>query len=158
MLRIAVIPGSFDPVTVGHMDIALRAASLFDRVIVTAFDNSSKSYMFSAAQRLEMLNVACSSCGCPNVSADLTDILLADYVREKGACAIVKGVRGAADYDYEYQLSQINRSIGGGIETVLLPARHEHLFLSSTMVRELIKYGKPLDGYVPPEVIEYLRS
>lgn len=166
MTRRVIVPGGFDPVTVGHMDVAERALAMFDEVRVVAFVNSSKQGRFTPAQRLEMLRLACAELGermgCPDrIVADSCDGFLADYVSRMGACAVVKGVRSVTDFDYELQLSRINRALGG-VETVFLPARQEREFVSSTFVRELMLYDKPLDGYVPevllPVIAGYLKT
>ena len=118
-MRIAVCPGSFDPITVGHLDLAERAAAIFDRVILCV--------------------VEAAACGG----------LLADFAREQGACALVKGVRGGTDLDWEMQLAQINRDLFPRLDTVLLPARPEHMHISSTMVREMLRYQQRLEPYIP---------
>ncbi len=150
--RIAVVPGSYDPVTKGHMDIIARAAKLFDEVRVVVFVNSAKNYCFSAADRLELLSKACAD--MPNVKVEMSEGLVVDYAIACGACALVKGIRNTTDFDYEYWMASINRSVDEQIETVLLPARAELSYMNSTVVRELLRYGKDVSQYVPEEVAE----
>ena len=154
-MRIAIYPGSFDPVTLGHLDIIRRAALCFDKVFVCVMDNcDKKSHMFPAEKRLELLRRSVAE--LPNVEAELFRGLLADYAREKEAHVIVKGLRNATDFDLEYQMAAINRGIWSQLETVFLPASIEYQHFSSTMVREMIRYGQPLEKYVPLAVAEEL--
>lgn len=153
-MKIAVCPGSFDPITTGHMDLAARAAAIFDKVILCVMVNGEKHHMFSLEQRLELVRAAVKR--LPNVEAAACDGLLADFARARGACALVKGVRGAADLDWETQMAQINREICPGLDTILLPARPEYLHISSTLVREMLRYDRPLAPYIPPETEELL--
>lgn len=154
-MKIAIYPGSFDPITLGHLDIIRRAALCFDRVFVCVMDNcDKKSHMFPAEKRLELLRRSVAE--LPNVEAELFRGLLADYAREKEAHVIVKGLRNATDFDLEYQMAAINRGIWSQLETVFLPASIEYQHFSSTMVREMIRYGQPLEKYVPLAVAEEL--
>jgi pantetheine-phosphate adenylyltransferase len=154
--RICVIPGAFDPVTVGHLDIIERAAEIFDKIYVTAFDNTVKKYMFSAEERREMLRLACLD--LDKVTADSAGgLLLSDYAKSKGADFLVKGARGAVDYEYEYQLFLINKEIGG-IETVFFPAKREYIYISSTFVREMIKYKRDISTFVPRRVADFIKN
>ena len=155
-MKIAVFPGSFDPVTLGHVDVAERAAQLFDKVYVCAMVNSDKSGgMFTPPQRLELLKKALSH--LPNVEADAFSGLLADYARGKGARFLVKGIRNGRDLESELEMHQANRHLGG-LETVFLPARAEHLFCSSTIVRELLRYEQSTESYLPPDVAEVAKQ
>ena len=154
-MKIAIYPGSFDPITLGHLDIIRRAALCFDKVFVCVMDNcDKKSHMFPAEKRLELLRRSVAE--LPNVEAELFRGLLADYAREKEAHVIVKGLRNATDFDLEYQMAAINRGIWSQLETVFLPASIEYQHFSSTMVREMIRYGQPLEKYVPLAVAEDL--
>lgn len=146
-MRIAVCPGSFDPITVGHLDLIQRAAAMFDQVVVCVMVNGEKRPMFTPDQRLALVRRAVE--GLPNVRAEAWTGLLADFAREAGACALVKGLRCGTDFDWEYQMAQINRALDRSLDTVLLPARAEHLHISSTMVREMIRYHQDLENYVP---------
>ena len=137
-MKIAIYPGSFDPITLGHLDIIRRAALCFDKVYVCVMDNcNKKAHMFPAEK--------------------LFRGLLADYAREKDARIIVKGLRNATDFDQEYQMAAINRGIWADLETVFLPASIAYQHFSSTMVREMIRYGQPLEKYVPLPVAEELK-
>ena len=155
-MSIAVFPGSFDPVTLGHRDIIERAAELFDHVYICTMVNSGKNPMFTTQQRFEMLCAAVEDLN--NVTAELWTGLLADYAREKGARFLVKGARNATDFDAEFGMAQINRGLDARLDTVLLPARAEYLHFSSTMVREMIKYGRPLEPYMPAAAIERMKG
>lgn len=154
-MRTVILPGSFDPITVGHLDLAARAAALFDRVILCVMVNGEKHALFTMDQRLEMARAALS--GIPNAQAAVCDGLLADFAREQGASALIKGARGEADFGWEFQLAQINRDLNPGLDTVILPARPEHLHISSTMVREMIRCHQKLEAYVPAGAVEVLR-
>ena len=156
-MKIAIYPGSFDPITLGHLDIIRRAALCFDKVFVCVMDNcDKKSHMFPAEKRLEMLRRSVEE--LPNVEAELYRGLLADYAREKGGHVIVKGLRNATDFDLEYQMAAINRGIWAELETVFLPASVEYQHFSSTMVREMIRYRQPLEKYVRRAVAEELKQ
>ena len=156
-MKIAIYPGSFDPITLGHLDIIRRAALCFDKVFVCVMDNcDKKSHMFPAEKRLEMLRRSVEE--LPNVEAELYRGLLADYAREKGGHVIVKGLRNATDFDLEYQMAAINRGIWAELETVFLPASVEYQHFSSTMVREMIRYRQPLEKYGPRAVAEELKQ
>ena len=152
-MRIAVCPGSFDPITLGHLDIIRRASALFDRVWVCVMANGEKSRgMFPPQRRLELVRLAVEE--LPNVEAELWTGLLADYARQRNAGFLVKGVRCGTDFDNEYQMAWINRSLAVELETVLLPARPEFSYFSSTMAREMIRYGQDLKRYLPFAVAE----
>ena len=146
-MKIAVCPGSFDPITVGHLDLVERGADLFDQVILCVMVNGEKHPMFTAEERLEMAQAALAH--IPNARAEAWDGLLADFVRERGACALIKGVRNGIDFEWEYQMAQINRGLLPQLDTLLLPARAEHLHISSTMVRDMIRYHQKLDQCMP---------
>ena len=156
-MRTAICPGSFDPITLGHLDVIRRAAALFDRVIVLVMSNGEKDRgMFPPARRLELARLAVEE--LPNAEAALWTGLLADYARQQGACALVKGVRNGMDFDWENQMAWINRSLAPELETVLLPASPEVSWFSSTMAREMIRYGQDLTKYLPSGVAEELRK
>ena len=152
-MKIAIYPGSFDPITLGHMDIIRRAAACFDRVCVCVSPNAEKrNQMFTPEQKLQLVRTAVAD--LPNVMAEHYSGLLAAYAREKEACVLVKGLRNATDFDQEYQMASINRGICPGLETVFLPASPAYQHFSSTMVREMIRYGQPMEQYVPAPVAE----
>lgn len=156
-MKVAIYPGSFDPITLGHLDIIRRAARCFDRVYVCVLYNcDKKTPMFSPEKRLEMIQKSVAE--LPNVEAELFSGLLADYAREKNASILVKGVRNATDFDLEYQMAAINRGIWEELETVFFPASGAYQHFSSTMVREMIRYGQPLEKYVPRAVAEELKQ
>jgi len=152
----AIYPGSFDPITLGHLDIIRRAAACFDRVIVCVMVNSEKKNpMFSADKRVALIRASVADMN--NVEVEAWDGLLAAYAESKGACVLVKGVRNATDFDQEYQMAAINRGICPQLETVLLPSSAPYQHFSSTMVREMIRYGQPMEQYVPAPVAEELK-
>ena len=146
-MKIAICPGSFDPITVGHLDLVERGAALFDQVILCVMVNGEKHPMFTPEERLEMARAALAH--IPNAQAEAWDGLLADFAREKDACALIKGVRNGIDFEWEYQMAQINRGLLPQLDTLLLPARAEHLHISSTMVRDMIRYHQSLDNCMP---------
>ena len=152
-MKIAVCPGSFDPITLGHLDVIGRAAAIFDRVLVCVMTNGEKDRgMFPPQRRLELARLAVGD--LPNVEAELWQGLLADYARQRGAGFLVKGVRCGTDFDSEYQMAWINQGLRPELETVLLPARPEFIYFSSTMAREMIRYGQDLTRYLPSAVAE----
>jgi len=156
-MSIAIYPGSFDPITLGHMDIIQRAACCFDRVLVCVMVNCDKKQpMFSKEKRLELIQKSVEH--LPNVEVELWGGLLVDYAREKGAHILVKGVRNVTDFDMEMQMSRINQGIMPELETVLLPASAPYAHFSSTMAREMIRYGQPLEKYVPAVVAAELKE
>lgn len=146
---IAVVPGSFDPITLGHLDIITRAAAVFNKVIVAVGRNSSKNYMFTPDRRLEL--VADAVADMPNVRAASIDGLLIDFCRANDASVIVKGVRFGSDFDYELQMAQMNRALSG-IETALLPAGRQYGTVSSTILREVAHNGGDISQFVTPAV------
>ncbi|TCC61906.1 pantetheine-phosphate adenylyltransferase [Kribbella pittospori] len=145
----AVFPGTFDPPTVGHLDIVTRAAAAFDEVIVAAGVNQSKHRLFSPDERVEMLTELAAPFG--NVRIGTFEGLLVDYCRAEGAGVIVKGLRSAADYDYELQMAQLNRAMTG-VDTVFLPTRAENAFISSSWVKEIARLGGDVSSFVTPAV------
>ena len=153
-MRTAICPGSFDPITVGHLDLVERASRIFDEVIVCVMANGEKRPMFTLDERLEL--VRGSVAHIPNARAAAWDGLLADFARQEGAQALVKGVRNCIDFDWEYQMAQINRDLWPELDTVILPAQTRHLHISSTMVRDFIRHGQRLEGIVPPGAIPVL--
>ena len=156
-MRIAVCSGSFDPITLGHLDIIRRAAACFDKVYVCVSPNASKkNQMFTPEEKLELVKTAVAD--LDNVEAELYQGLLADYAVERGANVIVRGVRNATDFDVEYQLAQINSGIHPGLETMILPASPQYQHFSSSMAREMIRYGQPLEKYLPESIIPMVKD
>ena len=156
MRRIAVCPGSFDPITIGHVALIERAAALFDHVYVCTMVNGEKDHgMFSREERLRLMKKALEH--IPNVTAECFTGLLADYAKQKGARFLVKGIRNGSDLDDEMLMTEVNRHLES-LETVLLPSYKEHMFISSTVARELIRYGRPLGQYVPESLEEEIKS
>ena len=151
-MSIAICPGSFDPITLGHLNIIRRTAQIFDRVIVCVAVNSSKTApMFSIEERADMVRRAVSR--YPNVAVDTSDGLLAEYARQYEGAVVVKGLRAASDFDYEFQMNLINKKINPELETMFLTSSEKYTFLSSSIVREMAKYGANLEGLVPNEII-----
>ena len=149
-MKIAVCPGSFDPITKGHLDIITRAAKLFDTVIVLVSVNYDKKTSFTAEERCDLIS-ACIT-GLPNVQVDRFDGLLADYVREKKACAIVKGLRAMSDFEYEFQMALTNKKLNPQVETLFLTTATQNMYLSSSMVKQIAGMGGDISSFVP-EVI-----
>ncbi|MEU4195918.1 pantetheine-phosphate adenylyltransferase [Kribbella sp. NPDC026611] len=145
----AVFPGTFDPPTVGHLDIVTRAAAAFDEVIVATGVNQSKNRLFGPQERIEMLTELVKP--FPNVRVGTFDGLLVDYCRAEGAGVIVKGLRSAADYDYELQMAQLNRRMTG-VDTIFLPTAPENAFISSSWVKEIARLGGDVSTFVTPGV------
>lgn len=150
-MKIAVCPGSFDPVTLGHVDIIERAAQLFDKVIVVVSSNSEKKPMFTLEERMDLVSRSVKS---ENIEVDSHDGLLVDYAREKNAVAIIKGLRAVSDFDYEFQQALTNKSLLPEIETVFLAAKGANMFLSSSMVKEVCTLGGDVSQFVPGEILD----
>ncbi|MFT3887251.1 MAG: pantetheine-phosphate adenylyltransferase [Arachnia sp.] len=142
-------PGSFDPITVGHLDIIRRAHALFGEVVVAIGNNSTKNYLFSFDERVELVRGATAD--LDGITVEALDGLLVDFCRERGIPAVVKGLRFAVDFDFELQQAHMNYDMGG-VETVLLPAAREHVSLSSTIIRQVFRLGGDISAYVPDNV------
>ncbi len=151
----AICPGSFDPVTHGHLDIVVRASRMFDEVLVAVGRNSAKNYLFSPDERAAMLVDATRD--LPNVTVDLLDGLLVDYCSERDIDVIVKGLRFASDFEFELQMAQMNHALSG-IETIMLPTAAKWAHLSSTMIREVAKLGGDVSQFVTADVAERIRD
>ena len=146
----AIVPGSFDPVTSGHVDIIERAAGTFGRVIVAVGVNPDKYPMFTLPERCEILREVCGA--YPNVGIEVLEGLLVEYARQHGAQVIIKGLRAVSDFENEFQQALMNSHMAPGIETFFLMARPEHLFLSSSLIKNVASLGGPITGLVPPLV------
>lgn len=151
MSSIAVCPGSFDPITVGHLDIISRTAKLFDKVIVVVMINARKaSGMFTPEERVDFIRR--STADIPNVEVDFYDGLLAEYVEQKGAVAIVKGLRVLSDYEDEFKQALTNKKLAKNVETIFMVTDTEYMFLSSSVVKEVGSYGGDISDFVPPQI------
>ena len=150
-MKVAVYPGSFDPVTNGHLDIIKRSAKLFDRIIVAVLQNQSKSPLFDVEERLELLRFVTRD--IQNVEVDSFSGLLVDYVRDKGIHSIVKGLRAVSDFEYEFQMALMNRKLNTDVETVFMMTSSEYSYLSSSLVKEVFKFKGCIKGLVPDEVL-----
>ena len=150
-MKIAIYPGSFDPVTSGHLNIIRRAAQIFDRLIVCVMVNSGKNPMFTQEERVELIRRVTSD--IPNVEVDCSDELLAEYAKRKGSCVIVKGLRAGSDFENEFQMAMINRKINPDLDTMFLTAEHQYMYMSSSTVKELGRYNVDLSDFLPEVII-----
>ncbi len=155
-MRTAVYPGSFDPVTNGHLDIIKRASRLYDRVIVGVLNNASKSPVFTASERKEMIDEAIA--GMDNVSCDVFSGLLVDFAKQNDATVILKGLRTVADFEYEFQMALLNKALNPEFETVFMMTDSKFSYISSSMVKEVAKYQGELDGFVPGCILERIKT
>lgn len=155
-MRTVIYPGSFDPFTNGHLDVVRRAARIFDRVVVAVARNEAKHPLFSVAERTELVRQACAS--LPNVEADSFDSLLVNYVVQRGACAVVRGLRAVSDFEFEFQLALMNRRLNENVETVFLMPKDSYSFLSSRLVKEVARLRGDVSPFVAPEVVQALRD
>lgn len=155
-MKTVVYPGSFDPCTNGHLDIIDRASRLFDQVIVAVLVNHSKSPIFSAEERVAMLKEALRE--YPNVKVSSFSGLLVDFMKNVDANVIVKGIRALSDYEYEFQMALTNNALSSEIETLFIPASKDYMFLSSSLVKEVAKYGGSLSGLVPDCLIPVINE
>ena len=149
-MRTAIYPGSFDPVTNGHLDVIQRAAKLFDRIIVAVAINENKRPLFTLKQRSEMVRLATAH--IPNVEVDTFDGLLVNYVESKSAGAIIRGLRAISDFEFEFQLALMNRKLNERIETIFMMPRDTYTFLSSRIVKEIARLGGDVSSFVPGHV------
>lgn len=149
-MSLAICPGSFDPLTLGHLDIIKRALSLFDRVAVVVMVNSGKTPAFTVQERYDFIVRAAHD--LPRVEVDVYDGLLADYCAKRQATAVVRGLRVMSDFEYEFQMALTNNSLHPQTETIFLPANKEYMFLSSSVVREIARYGRDISSFVPPSI------
>ncbi|WP_209808924.1 pantetheine-phosphate adenylyltransferase [Ammoniphilus resinae] len=155
MMSIAVCPGSFDPVTKGHLDIITRGAKVFDKVIVAVLINHTKQPLFTTEERIDLLKQVTNH--LPNVEVDAFNGLLVDYMKVNKANAIIKGLRAVSDFEYEMQMASINRLLDEEIETFFMMTNNQYSFLSSSIVKEIAKYQADVSSLVPPIVEEALQ-
>ena len=155
MTLTALCPGTFDPVTMGHLDILRRASALFERVVVAVVENPSKEPLFRTEERVDMLREAAGDLG--NIEVDSFSGLLVDYAARKGVDVIVKGLRAVSDFDYELQMAQMNRQLSG-VETCFVPTSPNWSYLSSSLVKEIARYGGDVGGLVPDHVLRRLKE
>ena len=150
-MKIAIYPGSFDPVTIGHLNIIQRAANIFDKLIVCVMVNAGKNPMFTLEERVEFIRRVTAD--IPNVEVDSSSELLAEYAKRRGSCVIVKGLRAGSDFENEFQMALINKKINPELDTMFLTAESQYMYLSSSMVKELGSYGVDLADFLPEEII-----
>ena len=150
-MKIAIYPGSFDPITSGHLNIIQRAAKIFDKLIVCVMVNSGKRPMFTQEERVDLIRRV--TIDIPNVEVDFSDELLAEYAKCKGSCVIVKGLRAGSDFENEFQMALINHKINPDLDTMFLTAESQYMYLSSSTVKELGSYGVDLSDFLPCEII-----
>ena len=150
-MKIAVYPGSFDPITLGHLNVIERAAKLFDQVIVCVMVNSQKQYMFSEEERVGFIRRVTQH--LPNVEADSASGLLADYARRRHADVVIKGLRAVTDFENEFMMAMINHKLNDQLDTMFLMAEQKYLYLSSSTVKELGRYGADLTDFLPEQII-----
>ena len=150
-MKIAIYPGSFDPVTNGHLNIIRRAANIFDKLIVCVMVNAGKKPLFTREERTEMLRRVTRD--LPNVEIDHADELLATYAKRRGSCVVVKGLRATSDFENEFQIARINHKINPKLDTMFLTSEHQYMYLSSSTVKELAYYDVDLQDFLPAEII-----
>jgi pantetheine-phosphate adenylyltransferase len=155
-MRLAVYPGTFDPITNGHLDLIDRAASLFDRVLVAVANNPAKEPLFTVEERLEMIRQAAGN--LDTVEVDHFEGLLVDYAASRDACAIVRGLRAVTDFEYEFQMALMNRKLSNRIVTVFLMPGDKYTYLNSSIVKEVARLGGEVDCFVPDFVVEKLKE
>lgn len=156
MKTIAIYPGTFDPFTLGHLDVLERASKLFDKVIISVAESSSKSTMFSVEDRIAIIKSAAA--GMKNVEVSSFGGLLVGYAKSKNAGVIVRGLRAISDFEYEFQMALTNRKIAGDIETVFLMPGEKYSYISSSLVREIARYKGDIAQFVPQIVVEYVKK
>ena len=150
-MKNAIYPGSFDPVTVGHLNIIRRASEIFDHLTVCVMVNAGKNPMFSLEERVDLIRRVTKD--LPNVEVDSSGELLAEYARKKGKCVIVKGLRAGSDFENEFQMAMINHKLNPDLDTMFLTAEHQYTYLSSSLVKELGRYHVDLTDFLPEEII-----
>jgi pantetheine-phosphate adenylyltransferase len=152
----AIFPGTFDPVTLGHLDILRRGLSIFDRILVAVATQREKQVIFSVEDRVEMIREATKD--LPGVEVESFEGMLVDFARSRRARAVIRGLRVISDFEYEFQMALMNRRLDDQIDTVFLMPSERYIYLNSTLVREIARLGGPIEGFVPPEVAQRLRE
>lgn len=155
MTKIAIYPGSFDPITMGHIDVLKRALKIFDKIIIAVGENPNKTYLFSAEERKEMITEVAKDL---NVEIDHFSGLLVEFAKKRGAAAIVRGLRAVSDFDYEFQAALMNRRLNRDIETIFIMTRGMYCYLSASVVKEVASLGGDLKGLVPENVAKELKK
>ncbi|MBQ3491333.1 MAG: pantetheine-phosphate adenylyltransferase [Oscillospiraceae bacterium] len=155
-MKVAIYPGSFDPITSGHLNIIRRAANIFDRLIVCVMVNGTKQPLFSQEERVQMIRDVVAD--IPNVEVDASRDLLAEYAKKKGGCVIVKGLRAGSDFENEFSMAIINNKINPNLDTMFLTAEHQYMYLSSSTVKELAGYDVDLSEFLPEQVIPVFKQ
>lgn len=155
-MKIAIYPGSFDPITNGHVDVATRAAAIFDQVVLAVYDAPPKRLLFTTDERVDMARQALQH--LPNLRVESYAGLTVDFARQVGAGFIVRGLRVISDFELEHQMALTNRELAPGIETICLMTRREYAFLSATIIKEIAKLGGPVENFTPPHVVKALRA
>ena len=156
-MKNAIYPGSFDPVTIGHLNIIRRAAEIFDHLTVCVMVNAGKNPLFTLEERVDLIRRVTQD--LPNVEVDSSGELLAEYARKKGKCVIVKGLRAGSDFENEFQMAMINHKLNPDLDTMFLTAEHQYTYLSSSMVKELGRYNVDLQDFLPQEIIpDFIRK
>jgi pantetheine-phosphate adenylyltransferase len=151
-MSIAVYPGSFDPITLGHLNIIRRASRVFDELLVCVLSDFEKRPLFTFEERVELISRTVAR--FPNVKVEMSSDLLVEYMKKRGAKVIIKGMRAVSDFDREFQLALINKKLDPGIETLLMPSSEKYTYISSTVVKEMAKYGADLSTFVPKEIVD----
>ena len=155
-MKTAIYPGSFDPITLGHLNIIKRAALCFDKLIVCVMVNSQKHGHFTPEERVELIRKVVSQ--LPNVEVDCASVLLAEYARRRRARVIVKGLRAVSDFESEVQMAMVNRKLNPNVDTIFMPSHEKYTYLSSTVVKEMVRYGAELSDFLPREIIEDVKQ
>lgn len=150
MSKIAICSGSFDPITLGHLDIIKRGAKIFDELLVVVLNNPAKNSLFTVEERMELISQVIAN--IPNVKVDSYDGLLVDYAKLKNANVILRGLRAVSDFEYEMQISSVNKTLSSDIETFFMMTKNNYSFLSSSVVKEVAKFGGDISKFVPPSV------
>lgn len=158
MKRIACYPGSFDPITNGHVEVAVRALKLFDEVVVLIANNNDKRFFFSAEERVKIAEESFKKLGLERIKVQQTSGLVVEYAKEIGAVALIRGLRAVTDFEYEFQLAAINEFIAPDMEMVFLMSRREEAFISSSNIKELYSHGADITGLVPSPVLDAFKA